>query len=60
MPSPGRPSVAWREDRVRFWQAIARGLSSVDSAAAIGVSPAVLRYQFALRDDLIERLVIEP
>ncbi|MFE4922318.1 IS30 family transposase [Streptomyces sp. NPDC056661] len=41
MPSPGRPSVAWREDRVRFWQAIARGLSSVDAAGAIGVSPAV-------------------
>ncbi|MET7565661.1 IS30 family transposase [Streptomyces sp. NPDC005479] len=41
IPSPGRPGVAWREDRVRFWQAIARGLSSVDAAAAIGVSPAV-------------------
>ncbi|MFJ9523416.1 transposase, partial [Kitasatospora sp. NPDC101801] len=41
MPSPGRPSVAWREDRVRFWQAIAQGLSSVDAAAMIGVSPAV-------------------
>ena len=25
MPSPGRPTVAWREDRVRFWAAIARG-----------------------------------
>jgi len=21
--SPGRPTVAWREDRVRFWAAIA-------------------------------------
>ncbi|MEV7180127.1 IS30 family transposase [Kitasatospora sp. NPDC093679] len=41
MPSPGRPSVAWREDRVRLWQAIARGLSSVDAAATIGVPPAV-------------------
>lgn len=41
MPSPGRPSVAWREDRVRFWEAIARGTSSVDAAAGIGVSPAV-------------------
>lgn len=41
MPSPGRPSVAWREDRVRFWKAIARGLSSVDAAAVIEVSPAV-------------------
>lgn len=25
-PSPGRPTVAWREDRVRFWVAIARGV----------------------------------
>ena len=23
--SPGRPSTAWREDRVRFWEAIALG-----------------------------------
>ena len=23
--SPGRPTVAWREDRVRFWAAISRG-----------------------------------
>jgi hypothetical protein len=25
VPSPGRPTVAWREDRVRFWAAIAGG-----------------------------------
>ena len=25
VPSPGRPTVAWREDRVRFWEAIAGG-----------------------------------
>jgi IS30 family transposase len=41
IPSPGRPTVAWREDRVRFWQAIARGASSEDAAAEIGVSQAV-------------------
>ncbi|WP_435829572.1 IS30 family transposase [Nonomuraea muscovyensis] len=41
IPSPGRPTVAWRQDRVRFWQAIARGLTSEDSAAEISVSPAV-------------------
>ena len=41
MPSPGRPTVAWREDRVRFWAAIGRGLSSEEAAAGIGVSPAV-------------------
>jgi IS30 family transposase len=41
MPSPGRPSVAWREDRVRFWAGIARGLSSEEAAAKIGVSQAV-------------------
>jgi IS30 family transposase len=41
MWSPGRPSAAWREDRVRFWKAIARGVSSEDAAAVAGVSQAV-------------------
>jgi IS30 family transposase len=39
--SPGRPTVAWREDRVRFWAAIARGVSSEEAAVEIGVSQAV-------------------
>jgi transposase, IS30 family len=41
MWSPGRPSTARREDRVRFWEAIARGLSTDDAAAEAGVSSAV-------------------
>jgi IS30 family transposase len=41
MWSPGRPSTARREDRVRFWEAIARGLSSEDAAGEVGVSQAV-------------------
>src|SRR6266404_1063295 len=39
--SPGRPSVARREDRVRFWQSIAAGVSSTDAAVVAGVSAAV-------------------
>ena len=39
--SPGRPPVARREDRRRFWAAIAAGRSSEDAAADAGVSPAV-------------------
>jgi IS30 family transposase len=39
--SPGRPSVARREDRVRFWQSIAAGASSEDAAAVAGVSQTV-------------------
>ncbi|HEX6011709.1 MAG TPA: IS30 family transposase [Geminicoccaceae bacterium] len=39
--SPGRPGVARREHRRRFWAAIAAGLSSEDAAAGAGVSPAV-------------------
>ena len=31
MPSPGRPLVGRREYRQRFWEAIARGLSSEES-----------------------------
>jgi IS30 family transposase len=41
MRSPGRPPVARREHRQRFWLAISEGLSSEDAAAAAGVSPAV-------------------
>ena len=41
MWSPGRPSIALREDRVRFWEAIARGLSSEEAAVEVGVSQAV-------------------
>jgi IS30 family transposase len=39
--SPGRPGVARREDRQRFWAAIAAGRASEDAAVAAGVSPAV-------------------
>ena len=41
MRSPGRPSGAQREDRVRFWEGIAGGVSSEDAAGVAGVSPAV-------------------
>jgi IS30 family transposase len=41
MRSPGRPPVARREHRQRFWAAIARGLSSENAGVAAGVSPAV-------------------
>ena len=41
MRSPGRPPVARREHRQRFWAAIARGVSSEDAAAAAGVSAPV-------------------
>ena len=41
MWSPGRPSTARREDRVRFWGTIARGASTDDAAVAAGVSSPV-------------------
>ncbi len=41
IPSPGRPTVAWREDRVRFWVAIARGAKTEDAATGAGVSSPV-------------------
>ena len=40
-PSPGRPGVARREDRRRFWTLIAAGQSSWDAAIGVGVSEAV-------------------
>src|SRR5271169_2148174 len=39
--SPGRPSVAGRDERRRFWAAIVVGLESGDAALAAGVPPAV-------------------
>jgi IS30 family transposase len=39
--SLGRPSSARSEDRVRFWQAIAGGLSTEDAAGDAGIAPAV-------------------
>ena len=36
--SPGRPGVARREDRRRFWALIAEGHSSEDAAIGVGVS----------------------
>src|SRR3990172_12335617 len=39
--SPGRPSVADRDERRRFWAAIAAGMTSEDAAVEAGVSQAV-------------------
>jgi transposase, IS30 family len=46
MQSPGRPLVARREDRQRFWAAIARGLTTEDAGVAAGISPAVAARWF--------------
>jgi len=37
----GHPPAGRREHRVRFWEAIARGASSVDAAAEAGVLPEI-------------------
>jgi IS30 family transposase len=39
--SPGRPSLARREHRQRFWAAIAAGVSSQQAGLAAGVSAAI-------------------
>lgn len=39
--SPGRPKASRREHRQGFWAEIARGRTSEEAAAAVGVSPAV-------------------
>jgi hypothetical protein len=39
--SPGRPSVAGRDQRRRFWSGISAGLSSEDAAEAAGVPQAI-------------------
>ncbi|OYN85898.1 IS30 family transposase [Parenemella sanctibonifatiensis] len=44
--SPGRPTVAWRQDRVRFWAAIARGEKTSAAGVAAGVSEPVAHRWF--------------
>ena len=39
--SPGRPPVAGREERRRFWAAIASGMASADAAVAAGVPQVI-------------------
>jgi len=39
--SPGRPKVAHRNQRVLFWQLIAKGLSSEGAAVQVGASAPV-------------------
>jgi IS30 family transposase len=41
IPSPGAPTIAWREDRVRFWAAIALGLKTDVAGIEAGVSSPV-------------------
>ena len=41
LSSPGRPSVAGRDERRRFWAAIAVGLENEDAALEAGVPPVV-------------------
>ena len=41
MRSPGRPTAGRREHRQRFWEGIARGLSSEESGKGAGVSAVV-------------------
>jgi IS30 family transposase len=41
IPSPGRPTVAWRADRVRFWTAIGSGHKTEDAGLEAGVSSPV-------------------
>ena len=45
IPSPGRPTVAWRADRVTFWAAITRGEKTEDAGVEAGVSgPVAFRW----------------
>ena len=46
MHSPGRPPVAVRDDRQRFWAAIAKGVPTEDAGVAVGISPAVAARWF--------------
>lgn len=57
--SPGRPEVAWREDRVRFWAAIADGAGTAEAGAAAGVSEPVAYRWFRHAGGVNPRLPAE-
>lgn len=57
--SPGRPEVAWREDRVRFWAAIAAGAGTAEAGAAAGVSEPVAYRWFRHAGGVNPRLPAE-
>jgi hypothetical protein len=42
IPSPGAATIALREDRVRFWAAIVRGLKTEDAGVEAEVSSPVV------------------
>ena len=58
MWSSGRPSTARREDRVRFWEAIAAGASSEDAAGVAGVSAAVGARWFCVGAGFVSLVVV--
>jgi IS30 family transposase len=60
IPSPGAPTVAWREDRVRYWAAIAEGVNSENAAVGIGVSPAVGTRWFRQAGGVRPQLTLVP
>src|SRR6266508_2338661 len=60
MRSPGRPPVARREDRQRFWQAIAGGASSEEAGVTAGVSPAVGVRWFREHGGMAPSFVLAP
>lgn len=60
MRSPGRPPGWRREHQLGFWEAIARGLTSEDAAAAVGLSAAVGRRWFRQGGGMRTVSAVEP
>ena len=54
--SPGRPGVAQRENRRRFWAGIATGVSSEEAASGAGVQTPAYGVIFTVRAGKIVRI----
>lgn len=52
LPSPGRPSVASRDQRRRFWAAVATGMTSEEAAGEASMSPPVGTRWFRKADGM--------
>ena len=59
IPSPGAPTVAWREDRAKFWAAIAEGAKTADACVVAGVSSPVGYRWFRAAGGVNPRLIGE-
>ena len=54
--SPGRPTIAWRQDRVAFWDEIAKGEKTDDAAGNSDAVASLLKKAQAFDDEFQKQI----